>query len=995
MIHLKMNIIKIIGNNTKGRYIFIGGIVALLAIGSVFVNTKESSAQDLFQQANELFLSHDFQGAEDMYLRVLDTNATTQWAHHQLGRVYFSRSELKKALDEFNQEIALHKDSVNAFYMRGLTYVFLEYLELGEKDFRTFLDAKPNSEAGNNDFAQILFVQGKFQEAKKVLTHILSFYPESFLAKQGLGAVYLELGEFTKAKQYIQNTLDTVLAMDVSTFMKYYPSLNPKNAEDGIATIREGIRYNLTIATFGEQGLFDKEQVTSKSFAPYFQSALGEQRQGAVFLAASCEADFEHFSNECFDTISPSVSISVSPSSSVDEEDTITFLASAFDNFGVVETRIFIDENNDGNYNDNGKTCTISACVVTTGPYEVGQIVKYYATAKDAAGNSANTLTTPRDSFTVLSSPPTNVTLFASPVGSVANGTTVTYTAVTDKEISEQSPYWIYIFRGDSVIVSCKTGNTCSRNQTNTDITYTFTAKVARADFSDVIATDSISTTWSNPDITPPTSTIDGPTAGSWQNKNFVVSVSDSDNTGGSGLSSCDYGVFNDPNGWIVPLGTHRVCGSPLNISVGATGDCRNEGINKCQVQIRSQDNAGKESPIAFRAFSIDYQSPTGSITASPSSISSGDSIVVSMSGFDNIEVDRLHWLEENQIYSSCGGLSSCNHSWPITIFTPGEYTFSGRIYDAVGKSVFVQSNIVTVVGEPVLDSPLPTTHWQRLWYSISGSSPNVLFGSYLAESSESSLFFDTNWGSGALVSTISDSIGFQSGRTVDFGALTDLFRFTIGADDGVRLLIDGIERIGQWSEGSYRTKSENIALSGFRELQLDYYENGGNAKVSFTYELAPLCQPPSDATGNLDCSSSPTEASINLNWGDNFWDDMAGITSYQVQWKVDGETLWSSADPNPNTSIYTIRGLAPNTKYNLRMRGLTDNNTICNTPTNWSCERPADASSSDGWLSCTTSKSSDNVPPTITINILSGQEIISNGDFSIDCESMYFQFYS
>ena len=41
-------------------------------------------------------------------------------------------------------------------------------------------------------------------------------------------------------------------------------------------------------------------------------------------------------------------------------------------------------------------------------------------------------------------------------------------------------------------------------------------------------------------DTTPPTSTINSPEAGSWQDNAFTVSVSDSD-TGGSDLSTCYY----------------------------------------------------------------------------------------------------------------------------------------------------------------------------------------------------------------------------------------------------------------------------------------------------------------------------------------------------------------------------------------------------------------------------------------------------------------------
>jgi len=484
-----MILMKVIGGNMKIQSIFVGVLALSLAIGVVSMDAKELSAQELFEQANSLFSRHEFESSEQAYLEALKADSMLQWAHHQLGRIYFSRNELERAFEEFNQEIVLHKDSANSFYMRGLTYVFLGDLELAEQDFRLFLDFKPNSEAGNNDFAQILFVQGKFNEAEQVLLRILSFHPGSFLADQGLGAVYLELGEFTKAKQYIQSTLDIVLTMDVSMFMKYYPSLNPKYAEKGIETIREGIRYNFSLAISAEQGLFDKQQVASKSFAPYFQSAQGEQRQGAVFLAASCEANFEHFSGECtVDTTPPTGSISASPSSVVTGQN-INITVSGNDNIGIRWLNFF----EGGQWKDCGGATSCNSgsegwtiTESTPGSYTFrGFII-------DEAGNSIGVTSS---TVTVIDPTPTSVSIFASPVGSVTNGTTVTYTAVADKDVSD-TPYWIDIFKDDSWKKGCKSGATCSYNWSDSNTTSTFTAKIEKSDLSDVIATDSITTTW-------------------------------------------------------------------------------------------------------------------------------------------------------------------------------------------------------------------------------------------------------------------------------------------------------------------------------------------------------------------------------------------------------------------------------------------------------------------------------------------------------------------
>jgi hypothetical protein len=523
---------------------------------------------------------------------------------------------------------------------------------------------------------------------------------------------------------------------------------------------------------------------------------------------------------------------------------------------------------------------------VTTGPYEAGQTISYYATAKDFAGNLASTL--PTKSFVVIFSPPTNVTLFASPVGSVANGTTVTYTAVTDKDISEASPYWIYIFREDSVIASCKTGKTCFRNQTNTDITYTFTAKVARADRSDVIATDSITTTWFNLDITPPTSTINGPVAGSWDNDpSFFVSVSDLDNAGGSGLSTCHYGVFNDPGGWIVPLGTQRVCGSLLNISVGSIGDCRSEGINKCQVQIYSLDNAGKQSSIAFRAFSIDYTDPiVGSV--SPTSVEVGITQTFSVLVSDaQSEVRTCELLadgvEIGSMTLSSSPCTSCTASRSYTFLTSGAHTMFARCVDEVGKigtgsdaqmpipekfvgldmlSWFIQpvyaafvnteENLYNIGIGPVTDiivkkEQFPQDAWQRLWYTTSGKKPAFLISNFKGEDSVESIDISKTGGTIITLSGMnySDNIGFQARRSIFFST-AGAYRFTITSDDGVNLWIDGesISLSGdhiswQDKESGSGVYTADVNMSdGNHNFIIEWYEHTGDAYISFDYSL-------------------------------------------------------------------------------------------------------------------------------------------------------------
>lgn len=69
-------------------------------------------------------------------------------------------------------------------------------------------------------------------------------------------------------------------------------------------------------------------------------------------------------------------------------------------------------------------------------------------------------------------------------------------------------------------------------------------------------------------------------------------------------------------------------------------------------------------------------------------------------------------------------------------------------------------------------------------------------------------------------------------------------YTFIVGADDGVRLSIDGGATyiINDYGNHGYRTRSATVTMDGTYNLVLDYYENGGGNRVTFDY--TPLALP-------------------------------------------------------------------------------------------------------------------------------------------------------
>lgn len=130
------------------------------------------------------------------------------------------------------------------------------------------------------------------------------------------------------------------------------------------------------------------------------------------------------------------------------------------------------------------------------------------------------------------------------------------------------------------------------------------------------------------------------------------------------------------------------------------------------------------------------------------------------------------------------------------------------------------------------------------------------------------------NWGGGSPVTGInSDEFSARWTKYIDEPAGT--YRFTATSDDGVRVWLDGELIINDWSDHPARTTTVDKAVSaGHHLLTVEYYENGGDAVMSFSY--APVQQAINNWRGeyynNNSLSGSPTlvrdDASVNFNWG-------------------------------------------------------------------------------------------------------------------------------
>jgi len=154
--------------------------------------------------------------------------------------------------------------------------------------------------------------------------------------------------------------------------------------------------------------------------------------------------------------------------------------------------------------------------------------------------------------------------------------------------------------------------------------------------------------------------------------------------------------------------------------------------------------------------------------------------------------------------------------------------------------------------------------------------------------------YVDFNWGEGSPAPTIPVN-GFSARWTRARQFREGTFRFTLIADDGVRLWVDNTLLIDEWHDG-YGTYADDLHLAqGTHALRIEYYENSGGAMIQFDWQQVEEPAPtPTPTTG------TPAPAS---EWEGTYFDnpDLEGFPVL-VQ-RYTGEQLnldWGLGSPGP-----------------------------------------------------------------------------------------------
>ncbi|MEK7643080.1 MAG: PA14 domain-containing protein [Patescibacteria group bacterium] len=210
-------------------------------------------------------------------------------------------------------------------------------------------------------------------------------------------------------------------------------------------------------------------------------------------------------------------------------------------------------------------------------------------------------------------------------------------------------------------------------------------------------------------------------------------------------------------------------------------------------------------------------------------------------------------------------------------------------------KETIPQSQLFSTSG--TLPPPPVDAYLGQYWNTPqAGSKPNFPAAQPDFTRNDSNINFV--WNSGSPDPSIAvDHFVARWTKTSAFDAAT--YRFSVTADDGVRVYIDNSLLIDGWIDQPMTTYSADKAMTaGTHAIKIEYYENGGGAIMKFNYQTISSPPPPPPATGsgltgqyydNIDFTAlalTQVDPTVNFNWGSNRTPNPAiHLGTFSIRW--------------------------------------------------------------------------------------------------------------
>jgi chitodextrinase len=234
-------------------------------------------------------------------------------------------------------------------------------------------------------------------------------------------------------------------------------------------------------------------------------------------------------------------------------------------------------------------------------------------------------------------------------------------------------------------------------------------------------------------------------------------------------------------------------------------------------------------------------------------------------------------------------------------------YSYTVAAYDAAGntsaRSLAASATTASAPPPPSVGScpAAVASAWTACYYSdqnlttlgVVRTDPTILF----------------DWGAGSPDPAIpADHFSARWKGIFNFSAAS--YTFTVTADDGFRLYLDGVIVMDHWADESATTYTQTLATTaGNHAVTLEYYEDAGSAVANLQWQLASTASAPAPTTPTTLTASAVSSSQINLSWTAST--DSMGVAGYRIYRNGGTTPIATSASAG-----YQDSGLVPATPY-------------------------------------------------------------------------------